>query len=414
MGSTPRASEGRPGVYFRGKHMRRRLLPRLGLALVSAVVALGAVEAFLRFTLPDAYRVWPPNFARTFEPEHAPGIEGVSRFTTNALGFRGDPYPDDERYRILAIGGSTTICGYLDDAEAWPYRLQEDLNAALGSGATWVGNAGRVGLSTPHHRLQVEKLLPQHPELDAVILLIGINDFVTHLTLLHRDHGKAPRPARADASRALLAQSFSAFPGGDGEARWYRRTGIGRLWTTSRWPALPWPYNEAALDTAAESVARWRRYRTEASRIHDELPDLSRALGNYARRANAIADAAEARGVRAIFVTQPTLWRANLAQAERELLWMGGPPPQAMRSGAEYYSVDALAQGMEMYNEKLRQVCRERGVECIDAAALIPKDASVFYDDAHFTEEGSRQLAALVAARLLENAPLRETRVPRR
>jgi hypothetical protein len=65
---------------------------------------------------------------------------------------------------------------------------------------------------------------------------------------------------------------------------------------------------------------------------------------------------------------------------------------------------------MQRYNETLLRVCRERGVECIDAAARLPKDASIFWDDAHFTEEGSRRLAQIVADHLLEREPLASRR----
>ena len=49
-------------------------------------------------------------------------------------------------------------------------------------------------------------------------------------------------------------------------------------------------------------------------------------------------------------------------------------------------------------------VCREEGVDCLDLAALIPKDTSAFYDDCHFNIAGNAKVAAAVtdflAARL--------------
>ena len=56
-------------------------------------------------------------------------------------------------------------------------------------------------------------------------------------------------------------------------------------------------------------------------------------------------------------------------------------------TGTEYYSVEALAAGMKLYNDALRRVCRDRGTECIDVAARLPKEAAIFWDDAHFTED---------------------------
>jgi hypothetical protein len=50
----------------------------------------------------------------------------------------------------------------------------------------------------------------------------------------------------------------------------------------------------------------------------------------------------------------------------------------------------------------LLEVCRERELACIDLAAALPQDETVFYDDAHFNESGARQVANVVVRSLLE------------
>jgi hypothetical protein len=73
---------------------------------------------------------------------------------------------------------------------------------------------------------------------------------------------------------------------------------------------------------------------------------------------------------------------------------------------------------MQLYNDALLEVCRERSADCLDVAAQLPRNAEIFYDDAHYTEEGSRRLARLVADHLLAREPLngrlREARSDRR
>ncbi len=71
----------------------------------------------------------------------------------------------------------------------------------------------------------------------------------------------------------------------------------------------------------------------------------------------------------------------------------------------EYYSVATLVEAMDLYNDALLSTCRHRGVECLDLAALLPKDRNVFYDDAHFTEKGARLVAERIAAYLRGTAP---------
>jgi hypothetical protein len=72
------------------------------------------------------YYPWLPNLHRIFRPDPniMPGVQGESNFIVNSQGVRGDEFSPDDDYRILAIGGSTTECLYLDQTEAWPYLVQ--------------------------------------------------------------------------------------------------------------------------------------------------------------------------------------------------------------------------------------------------------------------------------------------------
>ncbi len=379
------------------------MLRKLGLSALSLILALGALEAFLRVRFADRFYVWPPYWQRTMQPdpEAIPGIYGPSRLRINGLGMRAGPFGPDGQYRLLAVGGSTTICSYLDDEETWTHLVQERVNAALGPDTLWVGNVGRPAHSTPQHVFQVEKLLDQNPEIDGVLLLVGINDLLLRLELRLRGF-RMPTPDE------VLKQSF-AFPGWDPQSPWYLRTGLGRFWQTRQW----WPWrgvrgDRRLQDDTGSNVALWRWHRQQASRFKEELPPLSQALSNYRWNLQTIVNLARARNARVLFITQPTLWRPDLSPEEEKRLGMGGPG--FLQEGAEYYSAAALAEGMELYNESLRRVCQEQRVECIDAAVKLPKDTSIFYDDAHFTEEGARQLARIVSDHLLEHEPFADRR----
>jgi hypothetical protein len=115
----------------------------------------------------------------------------------------------------------------------------------------------------------------------------------------------------------------------------------------------------------------------------------------------AIARSAALHHARIVFVTQPFLWRDDLPPDLQRLLWLGGVGPFQKEAGHEYYSVSALAAGMDAYNRTLLATCRRiPGAVCVDLAALLPKDTTVFYDDVHFNEAGSRRVAEILAERL--------------
>jgi hypothetical protein len=63
-------------------------------------------------------------------------------------------------------------------------------------------------------------------------------------------------------------------------------------------------------------------------------------------------------------------------------------------AGPTYLSTSVLTRAMARYNAALLQVCKSRGVECVDAAALVPRDTSMMWDEDHFTDAGSQTLAA--------------------
>ena len=261
---------------------------------------------------------------------------------------------------------------------------------------------------TAQNALQVEKLLPQHPELDGVILLIGLNDLLLHLAVTH-DAESSAEWARRRAERephADLRRAFSVFPVAKVGAPWYRRSGIERLWGTRVWRVPEWRGDRPFFNPGGTRVEKWRAYRKQASALRDELPDLTAALDGYERNVNRIIDAAAAEDARVLFMTQPTLWRENLTEEERGLLWMGGPPLDRLRNGAVYYSVGALAEGMKLYNRRLLEVCRKRAVECFDLASRLPRDTALFWDEAHFTVQGARRVAELVSGYLLDREPL--------
>ena len=376
--------------------------------LVSLVVSLGLLELASWRLLPNRYFVWPPNFRATFDAGEIirSGIDFPGKLTINSDGIRGEIPTDSQTYRILAVGGSTTICVYLDDSKVWTRLLQERLNDALGEEIVWVGNVGRPGHSTEEHVIQVQKLLVQNREIDAVVLLVGINDLLRHLP-------NAGKPNQVSSwekldPQVILSRSFSFFPGWDEDTPWYLRNFITRIWRLLTWHPLllRGEGNVRPMDEKGEWVAYQRRYRARASELVPKLPSLTHGIERYVKNLEQIIAADRAEEVRVLFLTQPTLWRAGLSSAARELLWAGGPPLHQMRYGAPYYSAEALAAGMEQYNEALMNVCRGHGVGCVDAASRMPRTTEVFYDDAHFTEYGSTMLAGILADHLLEREAL--------
>jgi lysophospholipase L1-like esterase len=319
-----------------------------------------------------------PVLAVVLEPFHCrrPGLDFVYRPTPgvmrdvsseahvhfNTWGVRGDdPPPRADAARILCVGGSTTLCTYLDNAKTWPHLLGQDLSADAAPKKTWVGNVGMASFTSADH-LQFIEQSPLVDEMDCLIVQVGVNDFMSCIA------GPRPEPLWARSRVRKLLRSL---------ANQYAESSI------------------EIEDTAGQVYQRRRALRAAAA-IDRDPPDLGQGLREYADDIRAIVDACRSRGVRVVFTTQPVLWKADLDSENERLLWFGQLPD------GRYLSVDQLRGGMDRYNETLAQICRECGVELVDLRQLNG-DPAIFYDDCHFTETGARQVAAVVAHHFLEH-----------
>ena len=381
------------------RRLQSNTLTNLNLVVTSLLAALVMGELALWMYLPPAnkYYALEPNHHVVFNPYPGvmPGITGESHYVINSEGIRGDEFSAKDDYRILVIGGSTAQCIYLDQAEAWPQLLQTKLNQARPEWPVWVGNIGKSGHTSYEHIAHMQYLLPQYPDLDAVILLVGANDLglVTRLGEAYGpDYLTTPGMKQVIMSRAfdiLPTQNPDLLPYYQHRAAWCLMSKVKQTRQTTT------ATNIELEDEAGKNYIARRRARKEAI-IEDRLPDLSLGLAAYHKNINTIIDLAQAHGIRLILMTQPAMWRSDLRPAEEDLLWFGWRADLIV-----YYSVEALAAGMAVHNEKLLEICQQRQVECIDLASALPQDTTVFYDDVHFNESGAEQAAGVIANYLL-------------
>jgi lysophospholipase L1-like esterase len=386
----------------------------MSLAAVVVILALGASELLLRTLVPPVrqYSALPPGASWTLipAPELLHGVEGVSHVRVNRFGVRGRPFGDDHaEYRILAVGGSTTMCRALDDTEVWTHLLEVDLGRTVDGRHVWVGNVGRDGTTSRDHVLHLKYLLPQYPRIDVVVALVGANDMISAL----QQGWQYRSPAlltETSVERDEVPRAFALFPGrlqdpgtsGTGPVPWYKATA---LWQLGRRTKLALRTHKTIRMgfTPTDPLEVARRARASAPKI-DSLPPLAEPVTEYRRNLNVMADLAAAAGVRLVFVTQPSAWREGMSGVEEHQLWLGSVATDRV-SGPAYFTTRALARAIARFNETLLEVCRERGLDCVDAATLLPHDTTAMYDDVHFNEQGSRLLARALAEYFRERSP---------
>ena len=320
----------------------------------------------------DRFYLRTPGTRATFipHPQGTPGLFRPAEITINGHGLRGRVERDDDRLRVLAIGGSTVEDTMLNDEDTWCGRLE----ARLGPRA-WIANAGRAGCTARHHAIQLDRLLPQLPRFDVVLLLCGLNDMLAGSGA----HGVEREPT--------LRTCFGEGPG------------------------VPRPESIGGTHPLGEFFVQWklRRQRVEPDDwLHQAPTGLAGHLERYAATLGQIAEIVRqlGGGARLIFVTQPSLWRSDLtADEQRRYLYAGGlddPGRWARDAHTPWYDLPTLAGMLHAYNAVMRRTAEPCGARCIDLAAQLPQQVANYYDDFHFSVAGADAVAEIVARALAQ------------
>jgi hypothetical protein len=103
-----------------------------------------------------------------------------------------------------------------------------------------------------------------------------------------------------------------------------------------------------------------------AGKRSNVLPSLESALDRYGHNLKEMVKLAGSFGAPILLMTQPSIWRPGLSDAEKGQLWMGGVGDFREVPGSLYYEPEALERGMDAYNQRLLEVCRETSTPCLD------------------------------------------------
>ncbi len=318
-----------------------------------------------------------------------PGVSPKVTFTVNQFGFRNTRMKNlrklEGEFRVFAIGGSTTECLYLDDADAWPEVLYRTLSAEVPR--IDVINAGHSGDTTRDHIAQLaQHMVPFQP--DVVLILAGINDLRLHM---EPDYS----PTRRDTNSLIPEKSFSF-----------------GLWLKSRIADLSQIARLAILvhrgrlteDAHGNPVqdlhGKWvQKAREQLQQMPLRTIDPNTVLKpEFEENLRTLVGITRSAGAEPVFVTQPVIWGAPSGDWEKRLwVFSHGRIPHAQ-----------LWEMLEKFNDVTRRVAADLDVPLADLARTLPKTMEVFYDDDHYTVAGAKQVAEQIAPVFAKSARLRD------
>ncbi len=288
------------------------------------------------------------------------------RIATISLGFRGPeitvPKPPGT-VRLAFIGASTTWCAEVSGNDrVWVHLVAGLLREAFPRAGIDYVNGGVPGYTVRSSLKNFEhRIAPLQP--DIVVIYHASNDMSAELRGAAAAAGLT-RTARQEPPSWLAERSLL----------WNLAEKNLRIWIAQR-----------------EAEARTGRLEVDAA-----------ALGEPFRRdLTALVRAAQEQAAVVALATFST--RVRPEQSERDQL-------DAMAS-ALYYMPFMTPRGLlaayARYNDVIREVARDTGALLIDGEHEIPGDAQHFADSVHFTDDGSRAMAARVARTLAATADVR-------
>jgi len=381
-----------------------KLIVKITAVAIGCLLGAIIVELTLRTFWPDRHRyyIWPPGLNATFHasPELMPGVSPIAHIHVNSQGIIGEEWSNRKtEYRILTVGGSTTASIYLDQPKNWPALLEAGLGQTVDGRKVWVGNLGKAGFDTRDHRALMERVIGQY-DVDAIVMLVGANDLIHRLAQndTYDPHFLDDKPRYEN----WLRTRFVVVPQDLKPNRiFFKRTALWALGSQLR--RIYVAANSSIIQNTTGDFLRTIRQSRQKAALTDNLPSLDSALDEYERNITAIAHQARQRSLRIVFATQPTIWKTDMPEQEKKLLWMGE------KSKNLFYTTRALAFAMEVYNRRLIETCTRLNVEYIDMANLLPRTLDVYYDDMHYTEAGAKRVAGELIQYFKTREPFRKS-----
>jgi len=367
-----------PGVLLigcRDGKARREALKGTVLASASLVICLLAAELAVRMVVPGSFfnpRLGLIPYARHTIMVDLPGVSMGGTLSTNRWGLRGDEPPEDwdAWTTIVTVGGSTTADYYLDDSRTWSNVLQETLRRE--DSLVWVGNGGIPQHNAETHEYFLREVVAEIRP-DIVVFLVGINDI-----------GQFMREAISLTELSLPERGARAF-----------------LFTQSRLLQTLYKAKRVYIDGAevisenSDPDFELLHMTAPETRLPEDLSTMLPDPGYYQRRIRRLIETCRQLEVTPVFLTQPLLYEDTeyWRQIQGGSSWLIGPD-SIFSAATKWLMLDHL-------NRQLIAVCEREGVACFDLASHIPHDTSMFYDEMHFTEAGSKRIGRLTGKFIL-------------
>lgn len=275
------------------------------------------------------------------------------KWKLNSLGFRG-PELEPEKLTVAVLGASETFGMYESDDLEFPRQLETILRERFGD-AVQVANIAYAGMSVGQALLRLDETLESvQPDLLVVYPSVAA----------YADAPKGEWRLGKQPQRPRLAVF-----------RIYERMRDLLKNTIPEW--LQTEIREMQAEQSKQAAKGWQA-----------LPEAN--VRRFEAELNDLVERTEAFGAEVALVTHATRFGDRVLPEERPFLI-------AWRKFYPQLAEDGFLDMERRLNAVVRDAAEERGLPLIDAAKKMEPGAENFVEFVHFTDQGARRLAELIA-----------------
>ena len=354
------------------------------------------LEIMIRWTSPNnSYLLFRPNttYKFTMDTANIKGWDDSSVVKINKDGYRGNIYDPTANYHILVLGASTTECFLLDETKTWTSLLEKKVSKSLNK-KIWIGNLGKSGINSQHHIEQLKTLVPIFSKIDLIIVLMGVNDMLRELKYSSDFKPLKPEKIENTLYSYYSNTSQASFPNNLKFIELIKKRNV--FYFPKKTINMHLDGNLLNKSTAKRFFSKNKINRT---------PEINKGLNLYKRNIVEIIDLCKKKNTELLLLTQPYIWKNQMTDKEKKLLWMGSKENNSTKDTL-FYHTKVLKERMDIYNKTTKDIAANNSIKIFDLDAVIEKNISNFYDDIHFNKSGalsiSKHLVAPVKS-ILEN-----------
>jgi hypothetical protein len=348
-----------------------------------------ACQLFLAFLLAELYlrsEQSEPNkeYLKGFDPFLQNKLVPDVKFGINSYGFRGEEIhkvkPNNTK-RIFLLGGSTVLSARVEFEKSHARILENSLRESISSMEIEVLNAGNHWHTSKHSIIKyLFKVRNFDP--DLIIVWHGINDLVRSFASQQFSYGK-------------YQEDYSHFYGA--------LSGVfhGHVSHHKTKPIIE--FESILMNRISKQRVLFKDLITgpiETKIEYIKCPNFP-SLIPFEKNMRSLVHLAKSDGVEIILATQPNMFKQNLTQEEKDMLFFA--KTFCTNQSNQAPDLNSMINGMNLFNSKIRQICKEENIGLIDLEKKVSKKAQFFCDDVHYTEDGNKLIALTLKDFILSN-----------